>query len=453
MSQNPCQGEMKWRMVLNIVYFEKPTLGGKEPYAMRTKVLPSQQLFKHFQDRISLGEMSLSDVVRSGAQLMLQFAVEQEMSEFLGRAYYRNDPDTTGTRGRRNGYEPHTVLTGEGPIEVQVPQARDLPEGSDGFRSKILDAYATRTETLDELITRMYVTGMSTRDIETTFSEVLAGRGVSRSTVSKVTERLNEDLEAFRCRDLSNENVLYLFLDGTYVKYRLEAERKEPVLAAYGIREDGSKVLLHVGPGSRESYEAWHTFLQEMTTRGLKTPLLTATDGNAGVVRAVEEVFPLSLRQRCQKHRMNNILSKVPEKATAMLRKEIHKCFHADSYDEGLKIGRQIIERFKDRFPSAMGCLADDLEACIQNLKLPKVHHKRTRTTNLLERLFGENRRRVKVIPHFFSEQAGMKLIYATLLAASKKWRGMTMDPFTHQAIDDLWQDVFGKSRKDTWAA
>jgi len=440
-------------MVLSIVFFEKPTMGGKEPYAMRAKVLPSEQLFKTFQERMSLGELSLSDVVRSGAQLMLQYAVEQEMSAFLGRAYYRHDPDATVTHGRRNGYEPHTVLTGEGPIEVQVPQARDLPEGRDGFRSKILAAYATRTETLDALITRMYVTGMSTRDIETTFCEVLAGRGVSRSTVSKVTERLNEDLEAFRQRDLSTENVLYLFLDGTYVRYRLEGERKEPVLTAYGIREDGSKVLLHVGPGSRESYDSWHTFLQEMTSRGFKTPLLTATDGNAGVVRAVEEVFPLSLRQRCQKHRMNNILSKAPKQAAGMLQKEIHKCFHADSYDEGLKIGREIIDRFKDRFPSAMACLADDLEACLQNLKLPKVHHKRTRTTNLLERLFGENRRRVKVIPHFFAEKAGMKLIYATLLAASKKWRGVKMDPFTHQAIDKLWQDIFGQTRKDTWAA
>jgi len=178
------------------------------------------------------------------------------------------------------------VLTGEGPIEVQVPQVRDVPAGSAGFRSKILDAYATRTETLDELITRMYVTGLSTRDIETTFSEVLAGRGGSTSTVSKVTERLHEDLEAFRRRDLSGENVLYLFLDGTYVKYRVEAERQEPVLTAYGIREDGSKVLLHVGPGHRESYESWHAFLQEMTARG----------GEQGTSPSVADGLPAGLR-------------------------------------------------------------------------------------------------------------------------------------------------------------
>lgn len=117
----------------------------------------------------------------------------------------------------------------------------------------------------------MYVLGMSTRDVESAFMDILEGRGISRSTVSRITERLNEDLEAFRRRSLKDENILYLFLDGTYVKYRVESERKEPVLAPYGIDERGRKVLLHVGPGNRESYENWKAFLQEMTKRGFKT--------------------------------------------------------------------------------------------------------------------------------------------------------------------------------------
>ena len=420
---------------------------------MRTKVLPSHRLFKQFQERIVLGDLSLSEVVRAGGQLMLQHAVELEMSVFLGRDYYRNAPAVTAERGRRNGYEKHTVLTGEGPIEVQVPQVRDVPAEAPRFSSKILEAYATRTETLDELISRMYVTGMSTRDIETTFGDVLAGRGVSRSTVSRVTERLGQDLAAFQERDLSGENVLCLFLDGTYVRYRVEAERKDPVLTAYGVREDGSKVFLHVGPGHGESYENWKAFLQEMTRRGLKTPLLTVTDGNPGVMRAVEEVFPLGLRQRCQKHKMQNILGKVPKQAGPMLRKEICKAFHANSYEEGLRIGRQVIERFKDRFPSAMKCMAEDLKACLQCLRLPAEHHKRVRTTNLLERLFGENRRRVKVIPHFFAERAGMKLVYATMLAASRRWHGVQMNPSINRAIDQLWKKVFNKTREELWAA
>lgn len=420
---------------------------------MYKKVLPSHRLFKRFEERIITGDVSLSDVVRMGSQIMLQHAVELEMSAFLNREYYQNQPEATARHGRRNGYEKRTVLTGEGPIDVRVPQARDLAEGSDLFRSKILEAYASRTETIDELITRMYVTGMSTRDIEMVFGEVLEGRGVSRSTVSKITERLNDDLAAFRQRDLSSDNVLYLFLDATYLKFRVESDCKEPVLAAYGVREDGSKVFLHVGPGDRESYDNWLTFLREMTSRGLKTPLMVISDGAPGLIRAVTEMFPKALRQRCQKHRMTNILGKAPREARSILRDEIIKAFHAETYDEGLQIAHEVIEEFKDRFPSAMLCLAEDLEACLQCLKLPADHHKRVRTTNLLERLFGENRRRVKVIPHFFAEKAGLKLVYATMLAASKKWRGVKMNESIANEIDAVWEEVFNQPRETTWAA
>jgi len=420
---------------------------------MSKKVLPSQRMFKRFEEQVVIGELGLSEIVRKGAQVMIQHAVEIEMTEFLGRAHYQNDPELTAKRGRRNGYENRKLLTGEGNIEVKMPQARDVPEGAPRFQSKFLEAYTRRTESLDELITRMYVAGMSTRDIESTFIDVLEGRGISRSTVSRVTECLTEDLKEFQNRDLSQEGVLYLFLDGTYVKYRVEAERKEPVLAAYGIKEDGRKVFLHVGPGNRESTGNWKTFLQEMTRRGLKTPLMVITDGNPGVIKSIEDVFPLSLRQRCQRHKMNNILGKAPKEATDLLKNEIHRSFHAETYEEGLRIGKEIIKKFRNRFPAAMACLEEDLEASLQALKLPKAHQKRIRTTNLQERLFGENRRRVKVIPHFFSENAGMKLIYATILAASRNWRGARMDPFIAREIDKLWNKVFKKARQEMWAA
>ena len=417
------------------------------------KVLPSQRLFKQFEEQVVLGEVGLSDVVRLGAQLMLQHAVELEMTTFLRRGYYQNEPETTQRHGRRNGYEKRSVLTGEGPIEIRVPQVRDLPTTAARFQSKILEAYACRTETLDELITRMYVTGMSTRDIETVFADVMAGRGVSRNTVSHITERLSEDLEAFRRRDLSGEPILYLFLDGTYLRYHLEAERKEPVLVAYGIRENARKVLLHVGPGHRESYDSWKTFLHEMTGRGLRTPLMVVTDGNPGLVRAVSEIFPLALRQRCQRHKMNNILSKVPKTVWDVLKKEIRKVFDAKSYEEGLRLGRALITKCGKRFPAAMLCLEEDLEACLQCLKLPPEHRKRVRTTNVLERLFGEGRRRLKVIPHFFTETAGLKLVYATLLATSRRWSGVAMNPIIARDLTALWKNVFGQSREETWAA
>ena len=253
------------------------------------KVLPSQRLLKQFEERLVFGEMNLSESVRSGAQMMLQYALEGEVTEALGRSYYENAPETTKEKGRRNGYESHRVLTGEGAVTVQVPQIR---EASTGFQSKILDAYVSRTEKLDELIARMYVHGMSTCDIEATFADVLSGTGVSKSVVSRVTKCLSDDFEVFRTRELSNEELLYLEIDGTYLRYHQGAEKKEPILVATGYRVDGTRVLLHIGVGNGESYANWKGFLQEMVARGLREPLLIVTDGNPGVLKAIEEVFP-----------------------------------------------------------------------------------------------------------------------------------------------------------------
>ena len=414
------------------------------------KVPASQRLFKQFEERLIIGDLTLSDVFRHGAQLMLQFALEREVAEALGRGYYENAPEVSKDRGRRNGYEVRRVLTGEGEISVEVPQVRDTKEP---FRSSLLEAYVSRTTTLDALISQMYVHGMSTRDIESAFHDILSGTGVSRSVVSRVTECLAEDLEAFRRRDLSAEDLLYLELDGTYLRYHLEAERKEPILVATGYRWDGSRVLLHLGAGNRESYENWQEFLHEMTSRGLGEPLFIVTDGNPGVLKAIGEVFSQSLKQRCQKHRLDNILGKAPKAIHKELKAAIRESFHAKTYKEGLGRGREVIAQYRSRFPSAMKCMEQTLEETLQVLKLPPAHHKRLRTANRLERTFGETKRRTKVIPHFFTEKAAMKLSYATLLAVANKWRGINMDAFTTRRLEELRRVMFSETRKEKSAA
>ena len=134
----------------------------------------------------------------------------------------------------------------------------------------------------------MYVHGMSTRDIEATFADVLSGTGVSKSVVNRVTQCLSDDFEVFRKRDLSSEELLYLELDGTFLRYHQGAEKKEPILVATGYRIDGTRALLHIGVGNGESYANWNGFLQEMVARGLREPLLIVTDGNPGVLKAIE---------------------------------------------------------------------------------------------------------------------------------------------------------------------
>jgi len=401
-----------------------------------TKVPPSVTLFKQFEERLVQGTLDLTGVVKLGAQYLLQLAVEYEVKQMLGRDYYQHATPELKQNGRRSGYEKRRVLTAEGAVEVKLPQVRG---GKQPFHSKIVEAYVARTASLEELVSRMYVHGLSTRDVEGVFEELLEGHGISRSVVSQLTERLTEDFEKFRRRSLREEWFWYIFLDGTYVKYRIESERKEPVLVAYGLREDGRKVLLGVAPGSRESTVAWRSFLNDMRGRGLRAPLVVISDGNPGVWAAVEEVWPHSLRQRCQKHRIQNVLERVPVEHHNEVKAAIYKAFHHEgSYEEGLALARQVVEKYEKKFPEAMRILSTDLESCLTVLKLPVKHRRAVRTTNLLERLFGENRRRTKVIPHFFQEGAAMKLIYATLVAASQKWRGVEITPLMYRELSAL---------------
>ena len=161
-----------------------------------------------------------------------------------------------------------------------------------------------------------------------------------------------------------------------------------------------------------------------MKRRGLKEPLLLVIDGNSGLRKAVRESFPDSWVQRCQVHRMRNILCKLPENARPGLKKLIHKAFTAQSYKAGLAEARAVVAMYQDQFPDGMKCLATGLEECLTALRFPEPHRKRIRTTNLLERLFGEGQRRSKVIPRFMNERSGLSLMFAVLVHASAGWRG-----------------------------
>lgn len=197
------------------------------------------------------------------------------------------------------------------------------------------------------------------------------------------------------------------------------------VLCAYGIKADGRKVLFHLAVGDKESTVCWKGFFEDMKQRGLKEPLLVVIDGNSGLRKAVRESFPDSWVQRCQVHRMRNILCKLPEKARPGLKKLIQKAFTAQTYKLGLEQGRAVVAMYEEQFPEAMKCLATDLEECLTARRFPEPHRKRIGTTNLLERLFGEGRRRAKVIPRFMNERSGLSLMFAVLVDASAAWRGV----------------------------
>jgi transposase-like protein len=232
------------------------------------------------------------------------------------------------------------------------------------------------------------------------------------------------------------------------MKLRPEDKRKVAVLCAYGMLWDGRKVLLHMAVGDKESTACWEAFLEDMKRRGLNVPLLTVIDGNAGVRKAVEHKLRDSLIQRCQVHKMRNILNKLPHLARPTLKKLIQAAFTARSYKDGLAQARAIIAEYREAFPEAMKCLERDLEECLTALKFPFLHRRQIRTTNLLERLFGEGKRRTKIIPRFSSEASGLSLMFAVLVDASEGWRGVRIKPYIEERLnqmavdpDSAWED------------
>jgi transposase-like protein len=371
---------------------------------------------------------------------MLQVAVEQEVEDHLGRGHYHRG--SRRRNGWRNGYEPGKVRTADGILEIDLPQLRATEEP---YHSRLARMFREGSDVLGKMVTEMYVRGLSTRDVEDMFIQTLGERLLSRSSVSRITRRLQQDFDTWKKRDLSELKVLYLFLDAIYLPLRQGVKEKEGVLCAYGILENGKKVLLHLALGSRESYDSWLTFLHDMTARGLEEPLLVTSDKHKGLKKAVREVFPHAFKQPCLAHKMRNILCKLPKKIEKEMKPLKKQVYYASSYEEGLKLGHELIARFEDRYTSAMECLKEDLVECLTYLRFPQAHWKVIRTSNLMERTFGEGRRRTKVIPRFPTESAGLRLLYATLITASRSWKGIRMPPDIWFEIELLRREAFGE--------
>jgi transposase-like protein len=377
-----------------------------------------------------------SDLVRLALRLIVEEALEGEVSDAIGRERYERSEGRSS--GYRNGYRTGKVKTAEGIVEYAAPQVRDTAEP---FVSAIREALGGRTEALEQLAVELYARGLSTRDIEDTFTDESGRRLLSRAAVSEITERLWGEYEAFSQRDLSEHRIVYLFVDG--IAERLRAgQPREAVLAAWGIGEDGRKVLLSLMAGSKEDTETVRAFFQDMRGRGLGDPVLVVSDGAPGIIRAIEDCFPRSARQRCLAHRMRNLVVKVPTDLWPEFKVRVTACYQAPSRAIARDLAAGIRADYADSLPSALACFADDFEACIAHLRLPVVHRRAARTTNLLERLFVEERRRLKIIPNGFGEKPVLKLMFGALVRAAERWRGLRFTEFELRQIAAVRKDL-----------
>ena len=399
-------------------------MGTRIPASERT----SQKLEELLRQGVTDGE-ARSELVKLGLRKIVEEVLEGEATDALGRDYYEHG--AAPGAGYRNGYRRGRLRTAEGPIEYAVPQVADRAAP---FVSRVRAGLAGRTAELERLAVEMFARGLSTRDIEAAFRDATGASLLSRTAVSQVTEQLWQEYEAFATRDLSEFAVAYLFVDG--LAERLHAGMpREAVLCAWGITEDGRKVLLHLAPGTKEDTVSCTAFFEDLKRRGLPDPLLVVTNGAPGLIRAVETCFPRALRQRCLAHRLRNLRSKVPDAQWPEIAVRARACYEAASPALATLLREDFAAAYERELPAVVKCFLDDFDACVAHLRFPLRHRKVIRTTNLLERLFLEERRRTKIVPHAFGERPVLKLMYAAVIRAADRWRGLTVGEFEQRQL------------------
>jgi putative transposase len=280
------------------------------------------------------------------------------------------------------------------------------------------------------------VRGLSMRDVESLCEQAGLGK-LSKSTASRICEELKERFEQFKRRSLYDVNLVALFLDATFVSVRPTGP-KEGVLVAWGFTDDGERVLLAVMLGMRESYEDWQELGRDLIARGLGAPMLIVADGAPGLIKAIEQCWPASDRQRCCVHRARNLYAKLPERERERVK---HAYWQAldDAINE--RDGKQRLQTLvdqldKDGFTAAAKCLADDLDALVVHLRYPTRHRRRWRSTNLLERSLGEVKRRTKVMGRFPGEDSCLTLVWAVLdLLITHETNGIRFNELERQRL------------------
>jgi transposase-like protein len=419
--------------------------------------LPTDRIRHHidqlFADGRPLPEI-LEEVARLGAQLLMQAALEAEVTEFLGRDRYQRAAACEDARpGSRNGYREVTVKTTAGPVGLARPKLRGT---SEAFASRLFGAHVTKTHALESLVIASFVRGLSVRDVEAALAEALGDQAaISKSTVSSVCQQIKDEYETWARRRLDGITLDYLFLDASFFRMH-PGSPAEPVLAAWGITTDGKPAFIGLAPGTGESADAWHGFLTDLKDRGLASPLLVISDGAPGLIAAIEQAYPKALRQRCLIHRARNILAKVPAGMQAEVKDAYWKIFGT----EGLKTppGPRLAElidarisdmaaRYSATYPSAMKCLTTDKEGLTAYLRFPAEHHHRIRHSNFIERTFGETRRRTKVIGRLPGETSCLTLVWAVLDRASRGWRGVNMTSEGLRLLQDLRRSLLDPPR------
>ena len=343
----------------------------------------------------------------------IQEVLEAEMDEAVGAGKWER---TDGRVGYRSGYYGRTLVTRVGKLELRVPQDRH-----GRFSTEIFERYQRSEKALVSALSEMYVQGVSTRKVKA-ITEELCGHSFSASTVSRINVKLDEELEKFAARQLE-EPYPYVILDARYEKVRQDGViRSRAVLVAIGINWDGRRCVLGVELANRETASSWKSFVEGLRARGLSGVEFVVSDDHPGLRRAIVEILPEAAWQRCYVHFLRNALDHLPRKADDDCLKELRWLYDRRCLEEARRDLAAWLAKWQERYPKLCDWVEENIEETLAYYRLPPQHHKHLKSTNMLERINEEIRRRTRVIRIFPNDPSCLRLVRALAVEIHENW-------------------------------
>lgn len=371
---------------------------------------------------------ALTELLRVGARKLLSAAVDEEVEAFL--AHYQKRLSDGRQQYVRNGYLPERgIQTGIGEVRVSVPRIRDRAsiKSEAQFHSRLVPSYLRRSVKMAEFLPLLYLKGISTGD----FKDVLTGlfgtvaQNISPGVISRLKEQREEEHVQWSQRNLAGDYYVYWWVDGIYFQARME-ESRDCILVVMGVRENGTKEVVAIVDGYRESKDSWLDLLQELKRRGLrKAPKVAVGDGALGFWGALNEVYPETSHQRCWVHKMGNVLNCFPKNMQAQVTHDLQQIWMAETRKKAEKAFDEFIAKYRMKYPKSIECLKKDRAELLTFYRFPAEHWKSLRTTNPIESTFATVRHRTKKSKGCFSRKTILAMVFKLCCSAEKRWRAI----------------------------
>ena len=376
------------------------------------------------------GVSLLDEIVRDGARKMLAAALQAEVAAYI--AQFTDEVDEAGHRMVvRNGYHaPRQVTTAAGAVEVRQPRVNDRRTNEvtgerERFASAILPAWARKSPRVVEVLPLLYLHGLSSGDFAPALEQFLgSGAGLSAATITRMTKDWQDEAAGFGRRSLAGVDYVYVWVDGIHLKVRLEQD-KVCLLVMIGVRADGTKELVALADGHRESAESWADLLRDCKRRGMQAPVLAVGDGALGFWSALRDVFPTTREQRCWFHKIANVLNALPKSAHPGAKAALAEIYNAEDLAHAKAAARVFTATYGVKWPKAAAKIADDVDVLLEFYRYPAEHWIHLRTTNPIESTFATVRLRQRVTKGPGSRAAGIAMAFKLLESAQNRWRAV----------------------------